>query len=196
MSSEKNKPSKDKSLALKIIIPIAIVIAVAGVYIIKNKDDIFSQKPIEAGIENQEDNSDGTDYNSDEFALDATDDFDLEKILSYGLPVVLDFGADSCIPCKEMAPVLKELNEELRGKAIVKFVDVWKNSSAANNVPIRVIPTQFFFDKNGKPYSPSNDSIGLIQYQSKDTDEIVFTAHEGGMTKEQILSVLKELGVE
>lgn len=196
MSNEEGKSPKSKTLALKIIIPIIIVILVGGIYVLKNKDDIFNKTPNDAAIEERELNSGEVDYSTDEFALDATEDFDLEKILSYGLPVVLDFGADSCVPCKEMAPVLKELNEELRGKAIVKFVDVWKNSDPANNVPIRVIPTQFFFDKDGKPYSPSNDSIGFIQYQSKDTDEIVFTAHEGGMTKEQILSVLKELGVE
>ncbi|OLN32939.1 Thioredoxin [Desulfosporosinus metallidurans] len=40
---------------------------------------------------------------------------------------MIDFGADSCVPCKEMAPVLKKLNTEMQGKAIVKFVDVWKN---------------------------------------------------------------------
>lgn len=196
MSNEERKSLKSKGLALKITIPIVIAILVGGIYVLKNKDDIFNKTPNEVAIETKDQGSGEVDYSTEEFALDATEDFDLEKILSYGLPVVLDFGADSCVPCKEMAPVLKELNEELRGKAIVKFVDVWKNSDSANNVPIRVIPTQFFFDKNGKPYSPSNDSIGFIQYQSKDTDEIVFTAHEGGMTKEQILSVLKELGVE
>ena len=69
---------------------------------------------------------------------------------------MIDFGADSCIPCKEMAPVLKELNEELRGKVIIKFVDVWKYQSLAEGYPISVIPTQVFFDKDGKPYTPKD----------------------------------------
>jgi thioredoxin 1 len=50
-----------------------------------------------------------------------------KEIKSYGVPFVIDFGSDSCIPCKEMAPVLETLHEEFQGKAIVHFVDVWKN---------------------------------------------------------------------
>jgi thioredoxin 1 len=96
-----------------------------------------------------------------------------------------------------MAPVLKELNEELRGKAIVKFVDVGKNPDAGRVVPLRVIPTQFFFDKDGKPYALSESADQYwVMYSAKDTNEHVFTAHEGGMTKDEILAVLKELGVE
>ncbi len=51
-----------------------------------------------------------------------------------GFPIIIDFGADSCIPCKEMAPVLKKLNEEWQGKVIVKFVDVWKYPDAADSI--------------------------------------------------------------
>lgn len=52
-----------------------------------------------------------------DFSLYVTEKIDLEKLKSYGLPIIIDFGADSCIPCKEMAPVLLELNAGLRGKA-------------------------------------------------------------------------------
>jgi len=128
--------------------------------------------------------------------LEATD-INLEQLKSYGLPIVIDFGADSCIPCKEMAPVLKELNSELQGKAIIKFVDVWKYPELAEGYPISVIPTQLFFNKDGKPYTPSDpESMRMAMYVKDDTNEHVFTTHEGGMTKEQILNALSEMGLE
>lgn len=164
----------------KIVIPVIIAIAIGGIWYFKNSN----KTPI-----GKEDNP----Y----FALHVTDTLDLEQLKSYGIPIMIDFGADSCIPCKEMAPVLKELNEELRGKAIIKFVDVWKYQSLADDYPISVIPTQVFFDKDGKPYTPKNaEASQMKMYSSKETEEHVITTHEGGMTKEQILQVLKEMGME
>jgi len=131
-----------------------------------------------------------------DFDLVATT-IDLAKLKSYGLPIIIDFGADSCIPCKEMAPVLKKLNADLRGKVIVKFVDVWKYKNAAANFPVEVIPTQFFFDKNGKPYVPSDpDKMQMTMYSAKDTNAHIYTSHQGGMTEQQIMAVLAEMNAK
>ena len=43
------------------------------------------------------------------------------------LPRIVDVGADKCIPCIMMAPILEELKKEYAGVLIVEFVDVWKN---------------------------------------------------------------------
>ncbi|HBP38260.1 MAG TPA: thioredoxin [Clostridiales bacterium] len=139
-------------------------------------------------------------YQTAEFDLDATNSFDLDVILSHNLPVIIDFGADTCIPCKEMAPILLELNQELRGRAVVKFVDVWKDSAAGQVVPLEVIPTQFFFNADGSPYVPADMETaaanGFIMYTMKDTGEHVYTAHQGGMDKDTILAVLEEMGMK
>lgn len=190
--NKKGNGKKKKNSLLQIGIPILIVIAIVGIYVIKNNEQ-------KAGGNGQTaENGGQSQISHDEaaFELDATDDFDLEEILSYGLPVIIDFGSDSCIPCKEMAPTLQELNEELRGKVIVKFVDVWENTDAAGDIPLRVIPTQFFFDKDGKPYVPSDENSTFIMYEHKDTGEHLFTAHEGAMEKEDILAVFAEMGVQ
>jgi len=122
---------------------------------------------------------------------------DMDAWKSYGLPIIVDFGADSCIPCKEMAPVLKKLNEDWNGKVLVKFVDVWKHGDAAAGFPLTVIPTQFIFGADGKPYVPSKTiGIEFTQYQLKESKEHVYTAHQGGLTEEQIRAIMKELGVE
>ena len=95
-----------------------------------------------------------TEMNAD-FVLEATS-IDLDALKEYKLPIIIDFGADSCIPCKEMTPVLVTMNEEMQGKAIIKFVDVWKYGEAAEDFPIQLIPTQVFFNADGTPYVPSD----------------------------------------
>lgn len=90
-----------------------------------------------------------------------------------GMVTMLDLGATSCIPCKLMAPILKELESEYQGKAAIVFIDVWKNPAEAKRFGIRAIPTQIFFDSDGKE---------------------VFR-HTGFMDKKSIVERLKLLGV-
>ena len=131
-----------------------------------------------------------------DFLLTASE-IDLEQLKSYGLPIIIDFGADECIPCKEMAPVLKKLNKEWQGKVIVKFVDVWKYPDAPADFPLQVIPTQFFFDAQGNPYVPSDpEGMQMIMYSLKDTQEHVYTAHQGGLTEQQVRAVFEEMGIK
>ena len=169
-----------KRLAVKIIIPVILVFIVAGIWVLKNKND-----------------KDVANTDNSDFGLHVTGQIDMDKMKSYGIPIIIDFGSDSCIPCKEMAPVLEELNEELRGKAIIRFVDVRKYPALAEGYPISVIPTQVFFDAEGNPYTPKNtDVLEMTQYSLKSTGELAYTVHEGAVTKEQLLSILKEMGME
>lgn len=125
-----------------------------------------------------------------------TTPIDFAALRSSGLPVIIDFGADSCIPCKEMAPVLADLNASLKGKAIIRFVDVWKYRDLANGVPLQVIPTQVLFDSKGKPFTPPESlDIEFNMYSLKDSGEHVFTTHEGGLDKSQMLSILAAMGL-
>ena len=124
---------------------------------------------------------------------------DLEELKSYNLPFVIDFGSDSCQPCKAFEPVLIQINEEMQGKAIVRYVDVWKYTSAADNFPVQVIPTQVFYTADGKPFVPSEElasEIDFTLYSDETTEEHLFTVHEGGLTLEQMYTILAEMGVE
>ena len=64
-------------------------------------------------------------------------------------PRLVDLGADKCIPCKKMAPILEQLREEYQGRLDVEFIDVWKNPGAGRQYGIRVIPTQILYDREG-----------------------------------------------
>lgn len=76
-------------------------------------------------------------------------------------------------------------------------VVVWKYQNLADGYPISVIPTQVFFDKDGKPFTPSDsEGMRMLMYTARDTNEHVFTTHEGGMIKDEILAVLREMGMD
>lgn len=90
------------------------------------------------------------------------------------LPLLLDLGADKCIPCKMMKPILEELKQVYKEQFQVTFIDVWENPDQARKYNIRMIPTQIFFDAEGKE----------------------LFRHEGFYSKEDILNKWKELGIE
>ena len=67
-----------------------------------------------------------------------------------GMVTMVDLGATSCIPCKMMAPILEELEQQYKGKAAIVFIDVWKDEDQGKRFGISMIPTQIFFDRDGK----------------------------------------------
>jgi len=82
--------------------------------------------------------------------LPSADDAVIRAARASGKPTAADFGARTCVPCKKMAPILEELSRELKGKANVTFTDVWASPGIAQNYRVQMIPTQIFFDANGK----------------------------------------------
>ena len=172
---------KNKSLFIKILIPVLILVVIGGMWLVKNQP------------------GEPTENNDTLFALAITEAVDFEALAEHGLPAIIDYGADSCIPCKQMAPVLVALNEEMSGKAFIKFADVWQYPEAASNVPVQVIPTQILVNADGTPFVPSEElasQIEFIMYSHRDTDEHIFTVHQGGLTEEQMRLILAEMGVE
>lgn len=90
------------------------------------------------------------------------------------LPRLVDLGATKCVPCKMMAPILDELKKTYAGKLDVEFIDVWDNAEAGEKYGINLIPTQIFYDAQGKE----------------------LFRHEGFFSKEDILAKWKAFGVE
>ncbi len=190
------KPNK-KKLIFKILVLAIILVAIAAIWFAKNGSvtKITADQAAEVTQTAESGESATAEDQADDFALEA-DAIDLAALFAYKLPIIVDFGSDSCIPCQEMAPVLKSANEDYRGKAIIKFVDVWKYTDAANNFPVQVIPTQVFFNADGTPYVPSDDiGIEFGFYSTKDTQKHVFTVHQGGLTAEQMDKILSDMGV-
>jgi thioredoxin 1 len=91
-----------------------------------------------------------------------------------GMVTMIDLGAKKCIPCKMMAPILAKLEKAYEDRAVIVFIDVWKHNEQAKRFGIRAIPTQIFFNENGK--------------------EIY--RHVGFMDEKAIINQLKKMGVE
>lgn len=106
--------------------------------------------------------------------LPSSSDAVIRAALTSGKPTVADFGARTCIPCKKMAPLLEELNLELKGRANVLFTDVWATPALAQQYRVQMIPTQIFFDTSGKEIK----------------------RHMGFMDKNDILKELKAAGLK
>jgi thioredoxin len=75
---------------------------------------------------------------------------DLKKALQGKKPVLVDFGANKCIPCRQIRPILREIGKEYAGKAHVLIIDVWELRELARDYRIQLIPTLIFFDPSGK----------------------------------------------
>ncbi|MEA4972462.1 hypothetical protein SDC9_121430 [bioreactor metagenome] len=172
----------NKKLIVRILVPVLIAVALTAIW-------VFKTHPTPTAI--NEDTGEIADFEL------AASSINLDELKEYNLPIIIDFGSDSCIPCQEMAPVLETINEEMQGKAIIKFVDVWKYEDAAKDFPIQVIPTQVIYTADGKPYTPSEDlGIDLTMWTTEDTNEHIFTVHQGGLTEDQMRAILKDMGVE
>ena len=74
------------------------------------------------------------------------------EVVNSDLPVVVDFWAEWCGPCKMIGPVLEELSAELEGKVKIAKVDVDSNPNSAASMGVRGIPALFIF-KDGKVVS-------------------------------------------
>lgn len=87
---------------------------------------------------------------------------------------LVDVGADRCIPCRAMAPILEELRVEHAKRLEVIFVDVWKNPDAGEPYGVEIIPTQIFYDGTGRE----------------------LWRHQGFISKRDILTNWKRLGYD
>ena len=98
---------------------------------------------------------------------------EFKQALASGKPVLVDFGANSCLPCRQMRPVLKEIATEYSEKARVVVIDVYKYQNLAREHKVLMLPTLVFFDSKGKE---TFRSVGLME-------------------KEKIVGKLKEIGM-
>lgn len=74
----------------------------------------------------------------------------VQNATSSGLPTVAEFGAESCDSCREMKVVLDRVGRQTQGQAHVLVIDITKDWSSAQFFRIQMMPTQIFFDSDGR----------------------------------------------
>ena len=77
-----------------------------------------------------------------------TDNFK-QEVLDSGFPVLVDFGAEWCMPCRMIAPVMDELSEEYKGKIKFAKINIDNNTQLATELQILSIPLLILF-KSGR----------------------------------------------
>ena len=148
MMLQTNSESGQRSGWVRVAVFLVVVMAVVGVMTIKDRGGAQGES--------------------------ASGEQESATAVAQGLPRLVDLGADKCIPCKMMAPILEELKSDLDGQCEIVFIDVWKNPNEGPKYGIKIIPTQVFFAPDGTE----------------------MFRHEGFFSREDILGKFAEHGYE
>jgi len=182
-SEEATSPACSCRMWWKVAAVVLLTAAVAGMIASKTGRDAFSTRgPVPADQQRQAGSSalpaaqpamiPVQERGEAQGALSA--DNPLDRALQSGRPVVADFGRGLCIPCKMMKPILDDLKKQYAGRAEILIIEIDEYPAVTQRVGIRAIPTQIFYDAEGKE-----------AYR-----------HQGFMSREDIVSRLVAMGVK
>lgn len=169
----------------KYFILISVILLVIGVYTIKQS----TQKTI-SNI-NSSPKSVG-----DEFIIKNNTSVTFEDLKKENKPMLLFFSQDNCPPCELMKPIEKALYEKYKDKVIIRVIDVKSENTFVSKFPIRVMPTIFLIDKEGKPLQLKQElaeKLNNVIYKSKETNEVVYSAIEGAFPIEAFEEIINEM---
>lgn len=214
----KNDNKTTSKRMVRIIVPIALVCIIAGIWLVKNGESLGVWISKTFADSSQQENT-GADEDlglagcsvsppeetpegesnqiSEEDALMTVENgLDLEQLKAYGVPIVLKFGAEWCGPCQAFAPILEEVHAENAGRVIIKDIDIDRYPDIAKRFPVRVVPTMVLIDAEGAPYVSDGSAEIFNYYNSKETGEHMYTTLEGVISKDRMVALLGQMGMQ
>lgn len=134
---------------------------------------------------------------NDEFSLNITNEtgFDLQKMKSYGVPIIIQIGASDDEVCISMKSSLEELNYELRRLAFIKYLDTNKYSELWNEplIPLGTETMQLLINSDGTPYSAGiSEAFGYKVVQDEEGNHL-YTVHYGDLSLNDMIKILRRM---
>ncbi|MCI6988687.1 MAG: thioredoxin family protein [Campylobacter sp.] len=154
----------------KILIALAVILVVVGAVLVK--------------------------FNTKNYLALETDAVNIYEYASYSVPIMLDFGADECIPCKAMKGDLEQIYKLSQNKAVIKYIDIFKNPSAVSDFEVEALPTQFFINADLSPYKPSKDIGVEFVLHTNSSGEHIYTSHIGPLSFDEMKTILADMGTK
>lgn len=180
----------------KIIVILFVLLLVVMVYFFKNPLNAKQNEPTQVAMTKSTENNINPASNDEIFEFGYIDEVNMEELLKYNVPVLIDFGADYCQPCKDFDVTLKKIKELYGKEIIIKKVDIEEHPDLAEEYGAYLIPMQLYFYADGKPYVPSKNLSLNMELIANDDNEHILTKHFGGSSYGKMMLILNELGAE
>jgi thioredoxin 1 len=74
----------------------------------------------------------------------------IREALHSGRPAMVNFGDETCYPCRKMKPVLEQAKKDYSGRATILSIDIRKDRDLPQKYRLQLVPTQIFFDESGR----------------------------------------------
>ena len=190
----------NKTQVKKIISIILILVVVGilfGIYTYKNKSNQSTEnnRIVSEAQDGSKSNSSSNDGGNSNNSIETDEPIDYDGIVKEGKPLILIFGSEDCIACRQLKPVMEKLSDKYEGKIYIKYVDIVKHPDFYDNYKFQYIPSLIFFKNDGTPYIPSKEYIDEYNFEiAKDnSDNAKYTLHQGALPKEILENIIQEL---
>lgn len=182
---------------ISIILILVVVCILFGIYTYKNKNNQstdnnrISSEAQDGSKSNSSSNEVGNSNNS----IETDKPIDYDGIVKEGKPLILIFGSEDCIACRQLKPVMEKLSDKYEGKIYIKYVDIVKHPDFYDNYRFQYIPSLIFFKNDGTPYIPSKEYVDEYSFEiaKDDSGNAKYTLHQGALPQEILENIIQEL---
>lgn len=190
----------EKTKIKKIISIILIIVVVGilfGIYTYKNKSNQSTEnnRIVSEAQDGSKSNSSSNDGGNSNNSIETDEPIDYDGIVKEGKSLILIFGSEDCIACRQLKPVMEKLSDKYEGKIYIKYVDIVKHPDFYDNYKFQYIPSLIFFKNDGTPYIPSKEYIDEYNFEiaKDDSGNAKYTLHQGALPQEILENIIQEL---
>ena len=190
----------NKTQVKKIISIILILVVVGilfGIYTYKNKNNqsTDNNRISSEAQDGSKSNSSSNEVGNSNNKIETDEPIDYDGIVKEGKPLILIFGSEDCIACRQLKPVMEKLSDKYEGKIYIKYVDIVKHPDFYDNYRFQYIPSLIFFKNDGTPYIPSKEYVDEYNFEiaKDDSGNAKYTLHQGALPQEILENIIQEL---